>query len=113
MNKENATQIMNDARLGNENHNLKPTNNQSTNKTLKVLGWLYQLTKLGDYGTSFASFNANSDTAFRTHVSMLDSKYGIYVSRTWLDKDVRYKKYWLQGDELIKAEKLLKSSGYI
>lgn len=84
--------------------------NNTLSKSDMVLKWVYERTTEGLRATAFDSFNHNSDTSFRTHISELCRKYGLVIKREYVRNPKtgsKYKEYWLSASDIKKVKKIL------
>ena len=85
-------------------------NNNTLNKGLKVLDWIYDRTTKGLTCTAFESFNHNQDTIFTTRVSMLCHRYDLEIPRKRVkntNTGASYNEYWLNDNDIDKVATIL------
>lgn len=84
--------------------------NNTLNKSDTVLDWIYERSVKGLKATAFDSFNHNSDTSFRTHISELCKRYGLVIEREYVRNPKtggKHKEYWLNISDIKKVKKIL------
>ncbi|MEA3406410.1 MAG: hypothetical protein U9R28_11820 [Pseudomonadota bacterium] len=111
---ENAIQTVNDVRV---------TTNDSTPKKLikpnEAIRELHYLYLRSIKGKRLSHKRANDDlttVASTANLSKIRSDYGIKIENKWIRKkppQKSYKEFWLEDENLIKAEKLLHSCGLV
>jgi len=111
---KNAIQKANDVSVGTNNHTAKTIT--FPNDVFRELFYLYRASIAGK---RISHMKANSHlvtVASTANLSKIRCELGIFINDHWVRKpkpEKSYKEFWLTGENIIKAERLLRSYGLI